>query len=80
VFQRTTVLISQYGTAAHNVVFLRPHAVLLLLMQPGWCDWRWAYADQARLSHVHVLSLCHGPGEMARRQLLGETRYRCTSK
>jgi len=37
--QSTTILITQYSSAAHNMIFLRPGSVLVLLMQPGWCDW-----------------------------------------
>ncbi|KAJ8612761.1 hypothetical protein CTAYLR_010395 [Chrysophaeum taylorii] len=55
------VLVAQYGTAAHNVVFMRPGAVLLLLLQPGWCSFAWHYALQANLSGVGTVRVC-APG------------------
>jgi capsular polysaccharide biosynthesis protein len=76
-FQGTSVLIAQYGTAAHNVLFLRPGSVLVLLLQPGWCPWRWAFADQALLLGVHVITLCpDDQSALARHRLPGEDRLR----
>lgn len=46
------------GTAAHNVLFLRPGSGLLLLMQPGWCAQAFAYTAQARLAGVLVEVVC----------------------
>ncbi|GMH97826.1 hypothetical protein TrST_g7074 [Triparma strigata] len=57
-FGRTRILISQYGSGAHNSVFLSPGSVLILLMQPGWCNHAWAYANQALLSRVGVVAVC----------------------
>lgn len=58
VFQTADILIAQYGTAAHNVLFMRAGTVLLLLMQPGWCAHAWHFADQATLSDVKTVCIC----------------------
>ena len=58
VFQGASVIIAQYGSACHNVLFLRPGSILVLLMQPRWCEWAWAYASQALLLGVHTLVYC----------------------
>ncbi|GMI10521.1 hypothetical protein TrRE_jg12467 [Triparma retinervis] len=55
--QSTDILVSQYGSGAHNTLFLRPGSVLILLLQPGWCDFSWAYANQALLSGVSCVSV-----------------------
>ena len=55
---KTSLLVAQYGTAVHNVLFLRPGSSLLLLMQPRWCDWAWAFASQAVLLDIHVFVYC----------------------
>ena len=57
-FSTTGILVAQYGTGAHNVVFLPPGGVLVLLMQPGWCDYSWTFANQALLSDQHVVVQC----------------------
>ena len=57
----TTLLVAQYGTAVHNVLFLPPGAALLLLLQPRWCDWGWAFASQAQLLDVHAFVYCEEP-------------------
>jgi len=77
-FQYSSILITQYGTAAHNMIFLKPGSVLVLIMQPGWCDWHWTYTDQARLLGIHVLLYCQPPGleVLLRQRLEGEERYR----
>ena len=41
-------------------------AILVLIMQPLWCEWAWAFADQAQLVGVSVLIYCdepHGDGD-----------------
>lgn len=58
VFKRVDILVAQYGSAAHNVLFMRPGTVLLLLMQPDWCPYSWHYANQATLSDVKPICVC----------------------
>ena len=65
-FRNTRVLISQYGSGGHNVLFLPSGGVLLLLLQPGWCDQAWTYANQAVLSGGSVVCVCGGEGETVR--------------
>ncbi|GMI43276.1 hypothetical protein TeGR_g10503, partial [Tetraparma gracilis] len=57
-FRRTRVLVAQYGSGGHNVLFLPPGGVLVLLLQPGWCDQAWAYGNQALLSGASVVAVC----------------------
>ena len=58
VLRETDVLVCQYGSAAHNVLFMKPGSVLILLMQPHWCQWAWAFAAQATLLGIHVWIYC----------------------
>jgi len=60
-FQRTSVLIAIWGTAAHNVVFLTPGSSLILLVHPNFCDWAWIYANQAIFSGIFTYVLCDEP-------------------
>ncbi|CAM9265056.1 unnamed protein product, partial [Ectocarpus fasciculatus] len=52
------IVVQTAGTSVHNLLFMsqRPLA-LVLIMQYGWCDWAWMYANQAVLlgisAHVH---------------------------
>lgn len=58
-FRSASIVIAQYGSGAHNVLFMPSRgSVLILLMQPGWCPWSWSYVDQALLSGVSVVALC----------------------
>ena len=59
--RETDVLVCQYGSAAHNVLFMKPGSVLVLLMQPHWCKWAWAFASQATLLDIHVWIYCDEP-------------------
>ena len=60
-FPSTNILITQYGSGGHNSVFLKDGSVLILLLQPGWCDFTWCYANQALLSNVSVIAICPQP-------------------
>ena len=57
-FRKTDVYVCQQGTALHNVLFMRPGSVIMMIMQPDWCDWRWKFADQALYLGMHVLAYC----------------------
>lgn len=58
IFDAARVVVAQYGTAAHNVLFMRPGTLLVLLVQPGWCPWAWHFVNQAILSQVDVVTVC----------------------
>lgn len=58
-FLSADILVSMAGSALHNVLFMRPGSVVIILMQPGWCAWSWVYANQAVL--LDVLPLIHCP-------------------
>ncbi|KAJ1455301.1 hypothetical protein M885DRAFT_617174 [Pelagophyceae sp. CCMP2097] len=68
IFASARVLVAQYGSGAHNVIFTAfPNATLLLLPMPGWCDQAWHYARQAELSRTHVVVLCTDDSKAERR-------------
>jgi hypothetical protein len=52
------LVVAQYGTGAHNVVFMHAGSILLLLMPQGWCRWKWVYVNQAILAGVHAQVYC----------------------
>ena len=58
------VFVAVAGTALHNVLFMPPPHIRptaqVVLMQPGWCDHRRLYTDQAFLLGIPAYTLCHG--------------------
>jgi hypothetical protein len=57
-FQTTDVLVATAGSALHNLIFMRPHTFVIILMQPGWCEWSWMYANQAVLLDIRHKVYC----------------------
>ncbi|KAH8047724.1 hypothetical protein JL721_12138 [Aureococcus anophagefferens] len=49
-FALCAVLVAQYGSALHNVIFLPPGAAVVLLPMPKWCGEAWHFERQAALS------------------------------
>ena len=56
--QDSQVYVCQQGTALHNVLFMKPGSIVVILMQPDWCDWKWKFANQAALLRMHVIVYC----------------------
>lgn len=57
-FRSATIVVSQYGTALHNTLMMRPNTAIVMLMQPYWCDWGWAFGMQASLLDQPVYQYC----------------------
>ena len=57
-FRNSTVLLGSYGTGMHNVIFMKPKSSVILVMQPGWCEWQWRFTNQAILSRQRVFTYC----------------------
>jgi len=41
----------------------QPGSVVVVIMQPGWCDWHWKFSSQAVAAGMFVVVVCH-PGPM----------------
>ncbi|KAH8049094.1 hypothetical protein JL722_12094 [Aureococcus anophagefferens] len=61
-FARCAVLVAQYGSALHNVIFLPPGAAVVLLPMPKWCGEAWHFERQAALSGASSVTVCAGAG------------------
>jgi len=57
-FALADVFVTVAGTAAHNILFFRPTTALLMIMQPGWCDWSWIYVNQAAMLNMYSFVYC----------------------
>jgi hypothetical protein len=57
-FQHTDILVAVAGTAIHNMLFMRPGTSVIIIMQAGWCDWAWMYANQAVLLGIDYYIYC----------------------
>ena len=57
-FENTDILIAVAGTAIHNMLFMKSGTSVIILMQPGWCDWSWMYSNQAVLLGINYLIYC----------------------
>eukprot|EP00924_Labyrinthula_sp_SR-Ha-C_P009038 snap_masked-scaffold_2-processed-gene-10.34-mRNA-1 protein AED:1.00 eAED:1.00 QI:0/0/0/0/1/1/2/0/942 len=56
----TDVFICQQGTGFHNVLFMHPSVrrSMLLIMNPGWCDFHFQFSHQALLQGFNTFVLC----------------------
>jgi hypothetical protein len=59
IFADVDILVAAAGTAIHNLLFCRPSISIIILMQAGWCNYAWMYANQAVLLNMHPYILCH---------------------
>jgi hypothetical protein len=54
VFRRTNILVSVAGSSLHNIMYLQPGSIVVVLMQRGWSPWSWMFANQAQLLRMPV--------------------------
>ena len=60
-FRQSDMFVGLAGSALHNSVFLKDNAVVINIMQQGWCNVRWWFERQMLLSNVWPLTLCDEP-------------------
>jgi hypothetical protein len=58
IFAQTDIIVAVAGTAIHNLLFMRPLSAVVIIMQPGWCEWAWMYANQAVLLDIRPYVYC----------------------
>ena len=66
-FGDCALLVAQYGSALHNVLFLPDAAVVLMLPMPKWCDESWHFERQAYLLGHAVVRVCAAGDDAGRR-------------
>lgn len=54
----TACVVAVAGTAAHNMLFMRPGSTMVIIMQAEWCEWSWMYVNQGILLGITVHVLC----------------------
>jgi hypothetical protein len=54
----TQCVVASAGTATHNMIFMRPGSVMVIAMQPEWCEFSWMYVNQGILLGITVHVLC----------------------
>ena len=53
-FSSTDLLISQYGSGAHNMIFMRENTSVIILTMPNWSDFHWPYTMQATVCSLNI--------------------------
>ena len=66
-FGDCVLLVAQYGSALHNVLFLPDEAAILMLPMPKWCDESWHFERQAHLLGHAVVRVCAAGDDAGRR-------------
>jgi len=57
-FSSAQILVGQFGSGLHNMLFLPPGSTIIMFVQPGYCDRAWIYYTQAILCGHHVFVQC----------------------
>ena len=73
-FRDCALLVAQYGSALHNVLFLPDAAVVLMLPMPKWCDESWHFERQAYLLGHAVVRVCAAGDERGPARAVGAAR------
>ena len=63
ILKQTDLLVAQYGSGAHNLLFMRKDSSIMLITMPNWTNYHWPYSFQSSASSINTIIVGEEKGE-----------------